>query len=264
MNIQLFSERCSGSNFLESVFNANLNGIHFTYEFGFKHWLEDAFVNTKTFPDNVPFIVLIRSPYNWIRSIYRTPWHAAHHLKDLPFSEFIRSEWYCVWDEQTGISKNSQLWMRPMDFETNRLKGNQRFKNVIEARRVKYEMWDSRLSSLPLYFKTSYEEFSHSPDDLLVRFTKAVDLPAPTEIKIPRGYKGNLSWKSRLLLILSGGRIGGFKQKPKEPISLEDIDYLHEQFDADQETFWGYDLNKLSAAERDYTLSSAKELSSTP
>lgn len=259
MNIQLFSERCSGSTFLQAVISANLDSVNFKYEYGYKHWVKDEFVKCNRFREDFAYIVLIRSPYEWVRSIHRSPWHAAEHLKGLPFSEFIRSEWQCIWDEQAWIKDDDSRWMTEMDFESNPLNNRERFRNIIEVRNVKYQLWDERLQDLPFFFRSTHENFSKSPEQFVSRFAKALNIAPPGTFTLPQGYKGNMSWKKKTLSTISGGRLGGFKKKPRKSISLEDIDFLHEEFNQTQELVWGYDLEKLSEAERNYTLKTSKD-----
>ena len=54
----------------------------------------DAYVDNKPLSDSddTLFIFIVRDPLNWLKSMKRMPYHALH-LKKLPFSSFIRSEW---------------------------------------------------------------------------------------------------------------------------------------------------------------------------
>lgn len=101
-HFQIFSERCSGSNFVEVLVRS-----HFGLEkgrFGHKHftpWLSldnSAYRGPSrnyTFENSDDHLVLIlfRAPFNWVRSFYQNPWDAHIMLKSLTFSQFIRAPW---------------------------------------------------------------------------------------------------------------------------------------------------------------------------
>lgn len=251
MKLQLFSERCSGSNFVESVLKTNIPSLIITREYGFKHWLTEKFLSEETFPDDFFFITIIRSPFDWLRSIYQKPWHCSPHLKKLSFSDFIRAEWYCVQDNPS-ISKDDPRWMSEMMFERNPLNSGKRFKNIIEARTVKYKLWGDRLGSHPKSIKLNYDTFNKSPDQFLYSLRDKFDITLREPLLIPKAYKGaKLSWKRKLALILSAGLIGSFRNKPKNPIALNDIDFIQNSLNLDQERSWGFDIESLAKLERD-------------
>lgn len=234
------------------MLRSNFEHIVISRQYGFRHWLTERFLNEQAFPEDLTFIVLIRSPFNWLRSIHRNPWHAAHHLRNVGFSEFIRSEWHCIWDDVALEDESDTRWMEEMMHERNPLDGHRRFRNIMEVRRVKYALWNERLSGLETYFPTSHEAFSRDPAPLLRSLDGKPALTART-IRIPKGYKGRLSWKRRIAVTLSAGLIGRFREKRRTPISLEDIDYIRSHLDADQEAAWGYDLDALTREEIAFT-----------
>jgi hypothetical protein len=105
-HVQLFGERCSGTNFVTSLIEKNFAGIALTKAFGGKHWfIKDHYprcrpnestdyqcVRPLGNSSDTLFICLFRNPYDWIRSINASPYHAADHW-GLSLSEFIRKPW---------------------------------------------------------------------------------------------------------------------------------------------------------------------------
>lgn len=255
LEAQLYCERCCGSNFLESFLSTNLPSIEIAATYGFKHWLSDEFLRQETFPETMPFLVLIRSPFDWIRSIYRNPWHATPTLKNMDFSDFIRAEWHCIWDGDARIDETDRRWMREMEFERNPLNRFKRFPNILEVRTVKYRLWNERLAGHPLYFRLALESLEFNPIAFLKDFSEKTGLPVPEETVVPEGYKGHLSWKRKLLHFATHGLMGGYSKAPRQPLEHRDIDFIHDRLDRNQEHSWGYDLDELAESEHQFTRS---------
>lgn len=91
---QVIGERSSGTNFVSTLIGNNIQIEDCNY-LGWKH----APPHTQFIARDLLVIVSVRDPYDWIRSMHRKPWHTASYLRDLDFSEFIRSEWETVTDE---------------------------------------------------------------------------------------------------------------------------------------------------------------------
>jgi hypothetical protein len=105
--VQLFGERCSGTNFLESLIRKNFRGLALTKEFGGKHWFikdhhprcrpnhstDYQCIRRLTDSADTLFLCLFRNPYDWLRSLNARPYHAGRHW-GLPFSDFIRDPWH--------------------------------------------------------------------------------------------------------------------------------------------------------------------------
>ncbi len=91
---QVIGERSSGTNFVSTLIKNNID-IKECSHLGWKH----APPHTQFLARNLLIIVSTRNPYDWVRSMYRKPWHTAAYLRGLEFSEFIRHEWETVTDE---------------------------------------------------------------------------------------------------------------------------------------------------------------------
>jgi hypothetical protein len=104
--VQIFGERCSGTNFLTSLVYKNFRDIELTREFGGKHWFirdhkprppgnnSTDFQSKRSLKnsDDTLFLVIYRNPFDWLRSLHRKPYHAPEHW-GLNFSDFIRKKW---------------------------------------------------------------------------------------------------------------------------------------------------------------------------
>jgi hypothetical protein len=102
----LFGERCSGTNYLQQLITANFPQLGYQKAYGWKHfpaWLSaPAGLNpgpskfyTFENSDAYLFFVIFRNPYDWLRSLWEHPHHAASHLHHIPFDTFIHSTWIC-------------------------------------------------------------------------------------------------------------------------------------------------------------------------
>jgi hypothetical protein len=245
MKYQLFSERCSGSNYFETVLAANFPALERCCDYGFKHWITRRFLDADSFPEDLVYVLVIRNPFEWLRSMHASPWHAAHHLRGIPLSDFIRSEWQCVWDEQAGINPHDPRWMREMEFERNPLNHNARFKNVIEVRTVKYHLWRSRLASQPRLICINFDLFLKDPTAILRQVSFAIDLPLREPVMLPSGYKGRMGWRRRMLQRASMGLLAERLEKKKPPIGRRDMEFIAASLDKSQESLWGYNVERL-------------------
>jgi hypothetical protein len=106
--IQIFGEMHSGTNYLEMLLLKNLSGVtvfsgqkESERPFGQKHFpawfdhplsyhkslgLDERYWNFSDSSDTL-FIVIVRDPYDWIRALYKRPFHIASAK---PFQKFIR------------------------------------------------------------------------------------------------------------------------------------------------------------------------------
>jgi len=104
--VQIFGERCSGTNYLASLVQKNLAGVEVTKDFGGKHWFikdhlprcrpnrstDHQCIRPLSDSADTLFLVIYRSPLDWLRSLHQKPYHAADH-RGLEFSDFVRKRW---------------------------------------------------------------------------------------------------------------------------------------------------------------------------
>lgn len=91
VNIKIYGERNSGTNFFEKLLRQNLLNVnieegHFTTRMGWKHsFLYKNIV--KKFRRNTIFIFLIRDLEPWLKSMYKNPYHIGRRRN---IKEFIK------------------------------------------------------------------------------------------------------------------------------------------------------------------------------
>lgn len=93
--IQLYGERCSGTNFLQRLVERNLAKSYTWNPFGWKHGFPSSEIATA---EDCLFLVIYRHPVPWIKSLSNKRWHASSQLKELSFSDFIRAEWVSIYE----------------------------------------------------------------------------------------------------------------------------------------------------------------------
>jgi len=144
MYLQLYGERHSGTNWYRRLLSNNfikgsgkglVENTHTTdgrlfEDCGWKHGFYDKGLNDVD-TSNTLFLAITRDPYEWLVSMYRYPYHVHPTLKNLPFLQFINSEWYCIHDHDSALKDGSEI-MAERNPETG-----DRFQSVIELRRAK-------------------------------------------------------------------------------------------------------------------------------
>lgn len=75
--VQIFGERCSGTNYLQNLLLKNFD-VSVTWECGFKHFF--GFDEDK-YNDKILFICIVRNPVDWINILYIKKWHLPNDLK---------------------------------------------------------------------------------------------------------------------------------------------------------------------------------------
>jgi len=222
--IQIFGERCSGTNYLERLLAQNLRNVTIQWEFGWKHWFHRPGIENAT---DCLFVVIYRNPFDWIRSLHRNPWHANRALRGIPFGEFIRREWWCVWDEHADIFPGDPQYGQELMMDRCPETG-QRFANVLRMRTAKIRNWKSLEDLAANSIQIRYEEISSDPDRFLTTMSE--------QFRIKR---------KRLFLEVAGekGRGGVYTRKTYSPICPEDRQHLMQELDQELEQAIGYRLD---------------------
>jgi hypothetical protein len=229
-NLQIFGERCSGTNFLHSLLWNNLEGVlknvdepHW-YDYGWKHfplWLNVPFENNpKNSPlnsyyfndsDNHLFIVIFRDPYDWVRSIYQRPHHTFSSMQGISFSEFVRIPW-------AGAEK---IDLNPLT--------DSFFENVLALRTARvFNMLLIKERVKNIYF-VRYETVRDHPQDFLKEISEIYDIPISSIFYPVMTYKGDLN-------------NGPFNKSTYFNISQNDLEFINSQLDEAIERSIGYDL----------------------
>ncbi|WP_182087176.1 hypothetical protein [Aureimonas sp. ME7] len=187
-HIQIFGQRCSGTNALARLLEGNFGTGVPTRAYGFKHW----FVPEQTlFHEEVLVLVVARNVFDWLRSLHRQPWHAHPELKSLPFAEFIRSPWHSYWDDEFGgIGPDHPLRGLEMPHERDPITG-ERFRHPIAKRTAKLRHWSelgARAHNVALLSHQALEDDPAGVVEALARLTGLSPLGAFQPVW---SYKGN-------------------------------------------------------------------------
>ncbi|MDQ2089176.1 hypothetical protein [Marimonas arenosa] len=175
---QVFGERRSGTNALERFLSENTR-LARSRDFGWKH----GFPVFPVLPRCCLFVVVVRDPFDWLKSFYRAPFEADPALADLEFSEFLRSEWKSLFtpyksgwkghgyalDLQVGRGEELQADRNPIT--------GARFANVVEMRRLKLAGHLSLLARGINAVALRYEAFLEDRAGVLEDIVQAFDLP---------------------------------------------------------------------------------------
>lgn len=225
--IQIYGERCSGTNFLERLLVENLKSVSVGRDYGWKHGfhspdLEDA--------DDCLFVVIYRNPFDWLRSFHRRPFHAAPALRGIPFSAFIRREWWCVWDEAARHPPDHETYGQEMMSERDPETG-ERFPDVLRLRTAKIRNWEGLRTRTAHTDYVRYEDLAASPSGYIRALSGGFGL-ARTDHFVP--------------IDRARGKHRPYQPRRYKPIGTRDVRYILEMLDADVERGIGYDLETLA------------------
>lgn len=222
-HLQIFGERCSGTNFVAQLLRRNLPRLQLTDRFGWKHGyvrpLEDDA------PDCV-FVVVVRDPFDWVRSLHRKPWHAAEPLRERTIREFLREPWWCEWGRDMKLDEADPRIGTEMMHERHPETG-ERFANVLHLRASKLRHWQDLRSRVRYYAAVRYEDVMSEPKLFVRQFARELGLRRWPWFRPVKTFKGGAQ---------------RFVKKQYEPLSDEDRDWVVQQLDADVERQAGYAL----------------------
>ena len=236
---QVFSERCSGSTYLQRLLLDNLtaNGqkLPLTRHFGHKHfprWFElpqSAYFSQDqkyTFDSNANtlFIILFRDPYDWLRSFNLNPHHAVKGLHKLPFSTFIRTRWRVNQIEGRMVQEKKENPFIEIDPLTGRP-----FRNVIQMRTQKIKTMLEIAERVQNVYLINYETLRDFPEEVLDEIANLFGL-SRKEVYTPVVYhKGNPSH-------------GKYRPKKYVSISKRDLAWINSELDHEMERLIGYEI----------------------
>lgn len=185
--IQLYGQRCSGTNLVTRAIEANMPAATITEDFGFKHW----FVPPQTlFVKDTLVLVVARDAFDWARSLHRQPWHAHPDLKAQPFDAFIRSHWHSYWDDHFGhIEPGHPVQGDEMLHERDPVTG-ERFANCIAKRTAKLRHWASLTNRAHNVALLGYDAFVRDPGAFVAALSEATGIACRDPFVPITSYKG--------------------------------------------------------------------------
>jgi hypothetical protein len=225
--VQLYGERASGTKYLQEVLERNLPDVRVGFEFGWKHFFHQPGVESA---DDCLFVVIYREPLAWLRSLQRTPWHVAPALRGLPMSEFLRHEWWCVWDEDGEVFPGDPRYGAEMMIERDP-ETQQRFANVLHMRTAKIRNWESLREKTRYHFYLRFEDLTRDPRGQFEALAEHSSLRRRWRFDDP-----------------ARRRKGGSKVYAR--FSDDDLDFILHELDVELERRIGYDVAQRVAALR--------------
>lgn len=229
--LQIFGERCSGTNYVAQLLRKNLRGLQPTEAHGWKHGFPDR---VRLPADDTLFVVVVRDPFTWVRSLCRMPWHAAPELHGMAIGAFLRAPWWCQWGQDMDLAADDPRQGTEMRHERDPRTG-ERFANVMALRTGKHHAW------LDLSTRVAHA--------VVVRYEDAAATPAAVLRALAQRFAlSRWPWLRRV-----AGEKGGprrYVPQPLAPLPAADIDWIAGELDAALERALGYDLTARVAAER--------------
>ena len=150
--IQIYGERCSGTNYLEELLLLNFD-VEIIWSYGWKHFFG---FNDVSNSDDVLFIGIIRNLEDWINSLYREKHHLPVELTK-NIDAYLNNTFY-------SIEENGNEMMNDRNIETN-----ERYKNIFELRHIKNKFL---IETMPTLVK-NYCLITH--DDLINNFVDTMN-----------------------------------------------------------------------------------------
>lgn len=230
-HFQIFSERCSGSNFVEVLVRS-----HFGLEkglFGHKHFTPWLSLNNSSYrgpkrnytfenSDDHLVLILFRNPFDWVRSFYRNPWDAHIMLKKLSFSQFIRAPWLINYRSYNAVKVGHLDPHFELDPVTHLP-----FRNICALRSAKIANMLAIKDLVKNCCVVQYEKVAGNPKGFLD------DLAAYFDITWVKGYEPVTSYKGK-------SNRGEYVPRAYPQLSEDDYRFISEELDGALENRIGY------------------------
>ncbi len=230
-----FSERCSGSNYVQSLIQLNAKAKidydpfihkHFPpwYDLPIEEYLGDPKHYTLDGTDEYLFIVVFRDPYDWARSLNMLPWYADARLFKLSFSAFIRAPWLIDYSDPTIVQNQAMNPLLDRNIVTE-----ESFRNIFELRTAKIRNMFLMKDKVKNIYYVKYETVRDNSKAFLREIEALYNMPMNPFFTPVIFYKGDRSQ-------------GIYQEKRYDSISLSDLYYINSQLDETLENEIGYRL----------------------
>lgn len=193
--VQIYGERCSGTNYLEELLVLNFD-VEIVWDYGWKHFFG---FSDLTNSDDVLFIGIIRNLEDWINSLYREKYHLPSHLTE-NIDTFLTNTFYSITNDEIVIDINTDT--------------GERYKNIYELRLVKNKYLIEKMPKLVNnYCLITYDDLVDNFLDIMNKL-KNSGLKIKDSIDFPLNV--NYFKKSKDILFIKKENI-----IPKEKIIIE-------------------------------------------
>jgi hypothetical protein len=226
--IQIFGERCSGTNWVAQILRRNLPGMRLVDDFGWKHsWATGA----PEQGEDCIFVVVHRDPFDWLRSLHQMPWHTGPELRGVPFAQFLRTPWRCVWGSDMELAVDDARHGTEMLHERDPATGEP-FANAMRLRTAKIRSWDALRDRVRHHVVLRYETVLADPRAFVREFAARFGLRRWPWFRGVKTFKGGPQ---------------RFQQKRYEPIACDDLQWIAQELDSQLELTHGFDLYRRVA-----------------
>ena len=234
--LSIYSERCSGSNYVYRLILENTHLIqaplchkHFPPWFNLPRecWsgLPQAYDFENT--DDTLFILVVRDPYEWSKSFHRKPWCASYNLRRLAYSDFIRAKW--ITDPSDPAILYEVLNNPWVDKDPDTLEP---FGNIFKLREAKLKNMLEVQAKVLNFLLINYEEARDHPKELLEKISVKFGIELKEDFNPIYNYKGDLNQ-------------GIYHPKKYSSISSKDISFINSQLNKSLEESVGYRIKTL-------------------
>ena len=134
--VQIYGERCSGTNYLEQLVITNFDATVVS-DYGHKHFFG---FNDLSVSDDTLFIGIVRNLPDWINSFYRNQHHLPNRLRN-HVDAFLNNEFFSIHDDGSLIETDIHI-------ETTEI-----YKNIFELRHVKNKFLVETMPTLVKNYK---------------------------------------------------------------------------------------------------------------
>ena len=217
--IQLFGNRCSGTNYIDRLISINFKSNIMTYGYGHKHFIVPQ---ERVFGQDILTLVVRRNVYDWIGSLYKNPWHLSDEVKSLSFSQFIREPWHSYYDE-CFFEKDHPWFNKEMMIERHPIT-NERFPNPFVMRNYKLNNWLGLNNNLPCVLYVNYDWIIKNKKSFIEILSSIINMPCNNNFKDILSYKGNNKKKF-------------VKKQYADKINKSDLIFIESQLDNSLERF---------------------------
>ncbi len=232
--VWLVGERCSGTTYLLGLMKKNFPSYH--VKAPRKHFLPwfdlPAFNISKKLGElkdpgilgdlgeSTLFVLVVRDPYDWIRSFYSQPHHASKDkMLGKGLVHFMQHEWIPMEKEKEFEYTAPDHW-NPYD--------QRRFSNVFELRKYKTLNYLQIGMLAGNFLVVKYEDVSKSPERFIDFMSKNFNIQKSDSFQNVTTYK-NENKES-------------FHKSDYKPFKAKELGFINRTVDWDVESLIGYDL----------------------
>jgi hypothetical protein len=239
--IQVFAQRGSGSNYLQALIKKNFS-IPETYRYGHKHfpiwahapldsqrgsYAQNEDFYTLDHNENCLFIVIVREPYDWIRSLYSAPHHSRGSLRRMSFRRFIRSPWRLDERDPSVIEEKMKNPLTDKDPFTGL-----DFQSALYLRTAKLRTFLALKDKVHHIYYINYEVLQKHPKQVLQEISELFDIPTKQTFIDIKEYKGQLEY-------------GKYTKRKYAPLFMIDLAQINKGLNPELEAKMGYKLKRF-------------------